>query len=164
DLIDASHAPAGQPLPTNGDDVIYGLGGNDTISGLGGNDLINGGLGADTMYGGSGNDRFVVDNAGDHAIELPGEGTDTLLATVSYALDAGSEIESLRAQVNTGITLTGNEFGNQIVGGRGNDIIIGGGGRDILTGGAGHDTFVFNEITDSPAGLNRDKIVDFVEG
>ena len=43
DLIDATHTVAGQPLPTNEEDVINGGNGRDTINGLGGNDTLNGG-------------------------------------------------------------------------------------------------------------------------
>ncbi len=44
-VINATQAPAGQPLPTNNADTINGKGGNDTIRALGGNDLIDGGIG-----------------------------------------------------------------------------------------------------------------------
>lgn len=46
DIIDATTTVLGQPLPTEGDDRIYGLGDADTISALGGNDILNGGGGA----------------------------------------------------------------------------------------------------------------------
>jgi Ca2+-binding RTX toxin-like protein len=88
-----------------------------------------------------------------------------VLASTNYTLEAGSEVERLRADAgSTGITLTGNEFGNKIMGGAGDDHITGGDGKDILTGGAGSDTFVFNALTDSVVGSARDKIVDFVDG
>jgi Ca2+-binding RTX toxin-like protein len=165
DVIDATHTVAGQGLPSGLDDRINGRGGADSLSGLGGNDIINGGTGTDTMSGGTGDDRFHVDDAGDHVIELAGQGTDTVLASTSYTLEAGQEIERLRANAgSTGITLTGNELDNRIVGGDGDDIIAGGAGRDVLTGGAGHDTFVFTALTDSVVGVARDKIQDFVEG
>lgn len=165
DLIDATHTAAGQPLPTDLADQISGRGGNDTLSGLGGNDVINGGAGEDTMYGGGGNDRYRVDNAGDHVVELANQGTDTVLTSTSYTLEAGSEVEVLRAAVGSaGLALTGNEVNNRIIGGGGDDTIQGGAGRDVLTGGAGRDTFVFTALTDSVVGTARDKIVDFAEG
>jgi Ca2+-binding RTX toxin-like protein len=46
---DATHTVRGQPLPTDGADIVNGNNGNDNLSGLGGNDAINGGAGNDTM-------------------------------------------------------------------------------------------------------------------
>ena len=62
------------------------------------------------------------------------------MASVNYALAAGSEIEFLRANSATaGLSLTGNEFANTIAGGAGNDTLNGGAGNDTLNGGAGND-------------------------
>ena len=120
--------------------TIIGNAGNDTLIGGAGNDTLNGGAGADTMIGGAGNDTYIVDNAGDVVTEAAGEGTDTVFATVSYTLAAGSEVETLRSNIAAGLTLTGNEFNNTIIGNAGNDTLIGGAGNDTLNGGAGADT------------------------
>lgn len=56
DKIDATHAPEGQPNPTEGNDTIIGGGKHDKIKGLGGNDHIIGGWGRDKANGGDGND------------------------------------------------------------------------------------------------------------
>ena len=92
------------------------------------------------MTGGTGNDTYYVDNAADVVTETAGEGTDTVMASVNYALAAGSEVESLRANATTGLTLTGNAFSHNLVGNVGNDTLIGGSGNDALNGGAGADT------------------------
>ena len=104
------------------------------ITGGAGDDTLNGGAGADTLVGGTGNDTYFVDNALDVVTENVGEGTDTLLATASYTLAAGSEVETLKVNAPTGLTLTGNEFANTIVGNIGNDTLIGGAGNDTLSG------------------------------
>ena len=112
------------------------------LTGGAGNDTLNGGAGADTMIGGTGNDAYNVDNAGDVVTEAFGGGTDTVFATVSYTLAAGSEVETMRVNVATGLTLTGNEFNNIIIGNAGNDTLIGGAGNDTLNGNAGADTMI----------------------
>ena len=158
----------------NGDDTLLGGAGNDVLNGGAGNDLLDGGTGSDRMIGGAGNDTYRVDDAHDVVAESTGGGTDTVLASVSYALRAGSEVEKLTADSATGLTLTGNEFDNRITGGdgndtlkggAGNDTLIGGAGRDILFGGDGNDVFVFNAVSDSGVtGATRDTIKDFTAG
>ncbi len=108
------------------------------------------------MAGGAGNDTYFVDNAADVVNEAAGQGTDTVFASVNYSLTAGSEIEFLRANAGaTGLSLTGNEFANRLVGGAGNDTLDGGAGNDSLGGGAGNDIFKFL------AGFGQDTITDF---
>ncbi len=120
-----------------------------------GNDALNGGVGADTMAGGAGNDTYFVDNAGDVVNEAAGQGTDTVFASVNYSLSAGQEIEFLRANAGaTGLSLTGNEFANRLVGSAGNDTLNGGGGTDSLGGMGGNDIFRFL------AGFGQDTITD----
>jgi Ca2+-binding RTX toxin-like protein len=111
---------------------------NDTLFGGAGNDTLNGGLGADVMAGGIGNDTYFVDNALDVVTENAGEGTDTIWAGSNYALTAASEVEFLRANAATGLTLTGNALTDNITGNLGNDT-LGDAGNDTLTGGAGDD-------------------------
>jgi Ca2+-binding RTX toxin-like protein len=137
---------------------IAGNSGADTLIGGGGNDQLNGGAGADTMAGGGGNDTYFVDNTSDVVTETAGQGTDTIFAGVNYTLAAGSEIDFLRANAGTGLTLIGNAFANSIVGGAGGDTLDGGTGNDTLTGAAGNDVFRFL------AGFGQDTINDFLAG
>ena len=58
DLVNASHTVPGQPLPTDGDDLIKGKGGADNLSGLVGDDTILGGNGSDGLYGNQGDDHL----------------------------------------------------------------------------------------------------------
>lgn len=89
------------------------------------------GAGADVLAGGAGDDVYSVNGASDQVIEATGGGTDAVYASVNYALGAGQEIESLRANAgSTGLTLTGNALANALYGGAGNDSLIGGAGND----------------------------------
>ncbi|MEI9905619.1 MAG: calcium-binding protein, partial [Asticcacaulis sp.] len=59
---------------------------NNVIIGNSGNNVLNGQIGADTLSGGLGDDGYIVDNAGDIVSENASEGTDKVLAGVSYTL------------------------------------------------------------------------------
>ena len=132
-----------------------------TLTGNDGSNVLNGGAGADIMIGRAGSDTYLVDNAGDRVIEAVGGGTDRVLSSVSYALAAGQEIESLQLLSSTGsakLNLTGNAFGQTLVGNNGANLLDGGLGNDVLIGRGGADTFVFS--TTLGAG-NVDHIADF---
>src|SRR6478735_1973843 len=147
----------------DGNDVIKGGGGNDfllvgngesnILRGQAGQDNLIGGGGADVMYGGTDSDAYYVDNAGDVVWEYAGEGTgDYVIASTSYALTAGSEIEQLQVDSSVGtapINLTGNEFNNFIFGSSGDNVINGGGGADYMSGGKGNDTYIVDNVGDS---------------
>ena len=81
-----------------------------------GNDHLDGGSGVDKMFGGTGDDTFVVDNTGDVATENANEGTDTVFASVSFALAAN--IENLTLTGTASIAGTGNELANRVDGER----------------------------------------------
>jgi Ca2+-binding RTX toxin-like protein len=136
-----------------GQDVLVGNGESNVLRGLAGQDNLIGGGGADIMYGGADNDAYYVDNAGDIVWEYAGEGTgDYVIASASYALTAGSEIEQLQVDSSVGtaaINLTGNEFNNFIFGSSGDNVINGGGGADYMSGGKGNDTYFVDNAGDS---------------
>ena len=69
---------------------LQGYGNNliNRIFGNSGSNLLDGGAGADIMIGGAGNDAYIVDNIGDQVIENPGEGNDTVFATVNFRLSS----------------------------------------------------------------------------
>jgi len=122
---------------------VIGGAGTDTLNGGAGNDTLKGGTGPDVISGGTGDDTYVIDDAAGRVLEAVGEGRDVVYTTVSYTLDTGQEVESLRVTGTAGLTLTGNEIANELIGGEGNDTLNGGGGSDQLIGGAGGDRFLF---------------------
>jgi Ca2+-binding RTX toxin-like protein len=135
---------------------LFGLAGDDTLVGNGGNDTLDGGTGNDNLSGGGGNDTYIVDSTNDLVIELTGQGTDTVYASVDYTLTSNAENLVLTVVALNG---TGNDLNNIITGNAGNNILTGGRGNDTLFGGAGVDSFVLNQPS-----FGVDIIKDFVSG
>lgn len=128
-----------------GDNRLTGNNAGNQLVGAAGHDWLDGGLGADTLSGGTGDDTYVVD-ALDRITELAGEGTDCVMAAVSWTL--GNHLEQLILTGSTAVygtgnsldnRLTGNSLNNQLAGGAGNDTLLGGAGSDTLKGEAGQD-------------------------
>ncbi|WP_111546049.1 beta strand repeat-containing protein [Mesorhizobium kowhaii] len=127
--------------------ALNGNSGINTLIGLGGNDTLDGKEGADTMQGGIGNDTYYVDNAGDHVIEVNGQGTDNVQAYVSFNL-SGQELENLALRSAASINGTGNSIANVITGNSGNNIINGLLGADTMSGAQGNDTYYVDSAGD----------------
>lgn len=134
--------------------------GDDTLNGGEGNDRIDGGGGADLMAGGLGDDIYYVDNPSDIVFEDVGEGIDKVYASTDYALTAGYEVEIMRVLGSDGLWLAGNEFGNTLYGGAGDDLLEGGEGDDRLLGSAGIDFLDGGEGDDHLEGGTGDDILD----
>ncbi|TND06010.1 MAG: Hemolysin-type calcium-binding repeat 2 copies family protein [Rhodocyclaceae bacterium] len=137
------------------DNVLIGNAAINTLTGGDGNDNLNGGAGADTMIGGAGDDTYVVDTATDIVIEADGQGTDTVLSGVTFALS--TTLENLTLTGTAAINGTGNALDNVLVGntavntlsgGDGNDSLNGGAGADTMVGGTGDDTYYVDVATD----------------
>ena len=125
-------------------DSLFGLGGNDTLDGGELADLLDGGSGADLLIGGLNDDRYVVDQSGDVIVEAAGEGNDMVIATASYALNAGASVETMttiNANSTDPIALTGNELAQSLYGNAGDNILTGLGGADYMVGGLGNDKY-----------------------
>ena len=158
----------------NGGNTLSGGAGADILIGGAGGDFLDGGTGADKMTGGAGNDIYMVDNAGDVAVETAGGGVDEVRTTLaSYTLAAN--VENLTS-VSTGTADffgTGNDLDNIILGGKGvnklsggagndrlvggswSDVLDGGTGADTMIGGAGNDTYVVDNVDDVVTGECR---------
>ena len=173
-------------------DVIVGGAGTDTLDGRGAGDLYiianaaehvgaeiqdSGVLGSDELRFTTATTGTLVLYSGDTGLEsvVIGVGTGTSAdtsATTAASIDAGS--------LGYGISLTGNNGANILVGGAGNDSLYGNAGNDTMNGGTGNDTldgglgadtlrggagadsFVFNTALN--AASNVDTITDFVSG
>lgn len=156
--VDARTASAGMTvLGSYAPNNIFGGTASDSLSGDDGDDYLQGGSGHDTLAGGSGqnileggpdNDAFLVNSLDDLTLENPGQGADTVFASIDFYLPA--EIEALvltgmaeRAFGNEGNNLlVGNALANDLRGGAGHDVLQGGAGDDTLQGDAGNDHLI----------------------
>jgi Ca2+-binding RTX toxin-like protein len=132
------------------------------IIGNAGMNYFFGGGAADTLIGLGGNDTYYVD-AGDIIEEAVGGGTDRVAAAVSYALNAGAEVETIEAinlSDTTALNLAGNEFVNRIIGNNGANALTGGGGADFLVGLGGNDTYYVDtgDTIDEVVGGGTDRV------
>jgi Ca2+-binding RTX toxin-like protein len=127
---------------------------DDIINGDEADNRLDGRGGADQLAGRTGNDTYIVDNAFDLTIENANEGTDTVVASVTYGLLAN--LENLTLAGTATISGVGNALSNTIIGNSGANFLDGGGAADTLTGGGDNDIFSFVR-----GEANGDTVIDF---
>ena len=110
-----------------------------SLTGNSGNNVLDGGAGADAMLGGTGDDTYTIENAGDTVTEWWNNGTDSVNASVSFAL--GANIENLTLTGAGSIDATGNDLANILTGNAADNVLNGGAGADTMIGGAGNDVY-----------------------
>lgn len=146
---------------TGYNNYLTGGGGSDLLDGRAGDDILDGGLGADQLFGGAGNDTFYVDNAADVVDEAVGAGTDTVRASVSYALGANAENLVL---LGTASIATGNALDNALTGNSADNVFTPGLGDDSIAADAGDDLLIVSgnraDYVVSMVDANQVRIVD----
>jgi len=187
DLLIGGYAYETNPDLSDGNDILIGGVGDDVLQPFGGTVggliLNQDNFGVDVLLGGLGNDTYVLyfnDGLNDVAlenavvVELPNEGSDTLLVSRDSVL--GQNVENLTMVGGThGVgnelnnVLVGNAGVNVLEGGIGDDTLVGGRGNDTLIGGTGHDTYLFNlgdgiDTIDDVAVSGEGNLVIFGEG
>ena len=134
---------------------VVGTTAAELLTGTAQNDGFRGNTGGDTLVGGAGDDTYFIWDAHDQAVENPGEGIDTIQATLAFTLP--DNIENLQMLGNLAYA-GGNALDNIIWGNQGKQTLDGKGGNDVLIGGAGADIFVMGQ------GYGHDVINDFQSG
>jgi trimeric autotransporter adhesin len=123
-------------------------------------------LAANQLVGGDGDDTYFI-GAGDTVVELFGEGTDTVVSSLTYTL--GAEVENLTLAGSSSIhgtgnsldnAITGNGGGNSLDGGDGADTLAGAAGSDILNGADGDDTLLGGTGSDTMGGGEGNDTLD----
>lgn len=168
---------------SSGMDTLLGGQGNDLLDGANGNDFINGNLGNDRISGsgqlfGEGGDDIITVGAFQPSTVRGGEGNDQIIVRVAVdgtnsfspvVMSFGDEgddfidsdnpsVETMSGGAGNDVILSfGNETGDLLDGGDGNDRLQARGGANTLLGGAGNDSMeggIGNETFDGGAGFD----------
>lgn len=106
------------------------------------------------IIGDSASSTYSIGTTPKYIVELPGGGTDKVIAQTNYVLP--DNVENL--EIWGAYAGVGNALANRIIGNSESNQLEGRGGNDTLTGGGGSDVFIFG------AGSGNDVINDFNAG
>jgi hypothetical protein len=127
-------------------EVIEGTADPDVLEGTPEADTLYGRGGADVMMGLGGDDTYFVDLADDEVIEGAGEGNDTVMARVTYALPI--YVENLVLTGTLPINATGNSLPNHLTGNVAANRLNGLAGADVMAGRRGNDVYTVDNPGD----------------
>jgi Ca2+-binding RTX toxin-like protein len=148
------------------DNILVGGQGADTLVGGEGNDTLHANNlvqsaqyyysnDNDQLAGGTGDDSYYVNGDAADIIEVAGQGTDTVYASVqsNYTLAANVENLVLVGDPVSGVNLDaggiGNNLDNTITGTVGDNVLDGAVGADTLIGLGGNDTYLVDNVGDT---------------
>src|SRR5262249_43905084 len=99
--------------------------------------------------GGLGNDTYVVDSTKDVILDVGG--SDRIQATISIDLNSAAYqgIDHVTLTGTSGLSATGNDLANFLIGNSGANKLDGRGGADTMFGGAGNDTYEVDDNNDT---------------
>jgi Ca2+-binding RTX toxin-like protein len=123
---------------------LTGNGWSQTLIGNAGRNILHGGGGSDLLIGLGGDDIYYTDVSSTRLVEYVGGGNDALYVSVSYSLEVAGEVELLSTNDHLStrvLNLTGNRYGQTIIGNDGDSLMDGGGGVDTLIGLGGNDLY-----------------------
>ncbi len=126
--------------------ILVGNEGENTLTGGAGDNWLHGGRDADVLVGGEGDNLFVVRHRDDQVIAESGDGTNTVQSHVSFTLS--DNLHSLTLLGRSGISATGNELDNVLIGNSGNNRLDGVAGANTMIGGRGNNTYVVHSTDD----------------
>ncbi len=133
---------------------LYMMGSGLTGMGTNNADSLLSSGGPNTLVGLDGDDLYYVNNAADVVVEVPNEGFDSVITSLSYDLSANAANVEALYLTGSGLTGTGNSDANTLVNA----------GANTLTGGDGNDTFVFSAGSANGATVtdfNRDQVTEW---
>ncbi|MCG7394558.1 calcium-binding protein [Microvirga sp. ACRRW] len=132
------------------DNILVGNEGNNILDGGRGDDVLWGMPGVDTLKGGEGNDTYHLDEdyLGDIIVEEANQGSDTIIASITFSLQTLVNVENITLLGTDTINATGNAAVNRLQGNEARNILNGLSGADVMEGRRGDDVYIVDNMDD----------------